>query len=148
MHTVESKSTSLLLGVLRENETIDADDDMGMGASPAKPKRKQAKQVKHTEQDAPPPTVPSKRKFRRFIKKGNYCKETVPAEASEELLLLFTKKHDLIAKAGKTAPGCQQLTRQICQTIALENPCNKMFNTAQMEGWPFKIDFTEIPDRV
>ncbi|KAJ7112629.1 hypothetical protein C8R44DRAFT_741707 [Mycena epipterygia] len=30
-------------------------------------------------------------------------------------------KRDLIANAGKTAPGCKQLTRQICQIIAREN---------------------------
>lgn len=57
-------------------------------------------------------------------------------------------KRDLIAKEGKNAPGCHPLTRQICQTIRLENQHNQMLDTAETQGWPMKINFSEIPERV
>ncbi|KAJ7814269.1 hypothetical protein B0H14DRAFT_3149474 [Mycena olivaceomarginata] len=77
-----------------------------------------------------------------------YCKDTLPKDPGNELISLFAKKQELVAKKGKNAPGAGDLTRQICHTIKLHNRRVECIRLAKLNGWPTHIHFDEFPDRI
>ncbi|KAJ7456341.1 hypothetical protein B0H11DRAFT_2321607 [Mycena galericulata] len=79
---------------------------------------------------------------------GNYCKDVVPADLPPSVLALFAQKPDLVDKDGPTAPGCAQLTKQICQAIKTEIMYSRHLTQAKDAGWPISIDFDELPPRI
>ncbi|KAJ7465387.1 hypothetical protein B0H11DRAFT_2197791 [Mycena galericulata] len=111
-------------------------------ASKSNPKRAQ-----HPSNSVPVPTLLS-RKDLPDICPASYCKHRIPENPSKELLSLFSKKRDLISQNGKSAPGCAELTRQICRMISSESYRHECFQIADAQGWPTEIDFSDVADRV
>ncbi|KAJ7688113.1 hypothetical protein B0H17DRAFT_1135768 [Mycena rosella] len=114
----------------------------------SRPDRKATQIKSFTPHRTPPPSNKSSADDLPSACPGPYCTQAVPAEPGPELIQLFKKKQELIAKEGKNAPGCFELTRQICRSIAVSNRRSNLLNIAEEKSWPLKLDFGEISDRV
>ncbi|KAJ7131575.1 hypothetical protein C8R43DRAFT_957070 [Mycena crocata] len=77
-----------------------------------------------------------------------YCKDGLPDGPTTTLILLFHDKQHLLETKGKNAPGSRTLTLKICAMIKEENLRRDCLDLAYAEGWPLKIDFSEIAERV
>ncbi|KAJ7852925.1 hypothetical protein B0H14DRAFT_3450525 [Mycena olivaceomarginata] len=77
---------------------------------------------------------------------SSYCKYTLPANPSDELLAFFARKQE-IRKSSK--PGsAYDLTRQICGVIKSDNRRYAYIQEAQLNGWAFDLDLDSLPTRV
>ncbi|KAJ7486182.1 hypothetical protein B0H11DRAFT_2412305 [Mycena galericulata] len=104
---------------------------------------------KKLSQDSDTPSLaPTTRIDILVICPGNYCKDVVPVDLPLSVLALFAQKRDLVNKDGPTAPGCAQLTKQICQAIKMESMYTRRLAEAKDAGWPISIDFDELPPRI
>ncbi|KAJ7449360.1 hypothetical protein B0H11DRAFT_2332341 [Mycena galericulata] len=111
---------------------------------PARPIKK-----KKLGKDSDPPSLaPTTRVDIPVICPGNYCKDVVPTDLPPSVLALFAQKRDSVHKDGPTAPGCAQLTKQICQAIKTEIVHSRHLTEAKEAGWPISIDFDDLPPRI
>lgn len=79
---------------------------------------------------------------------STYCKDIVPAKLPPAIMALFIEKHELIQKAGRTAPGCWELTVKICKALGVESERDRWLVKAKEAGWPLDIDFDDLPARI
>lgn len=79
---------------------------------------------------------------------GTYCKDAIPDYLPPHIFTLFARKHELVSTKGPTAPGCRELTQQICQSIKEYRRRLRSFTEAESAGWPLEIDFEELPARI
>ncbi|KAJ7187058.1 hypothetical protein C8R46DRAFT_1274095 [Mycena filopes] len=110
--------------------------------SPVNAKRKHT----NTAQDAESPV--KKRKTAPIVPElcpSAACDHEVPNPLPPPLLALFEKRRALTDPNGATAA---RLVQKICDTIALEHNRTLSLVKAQNSGWPLKINFDELPQRI
>ncbi|KAJ7901534.1 hypothetical protein B0H13DRAFT_1882872 [Mycena leptocephala] len=77
-----------------------------------------------------------------------HCSDSVPRPLPPALFSLFAQKHALVQKEGAKAPGCRQLTREICLAIEKELEPEHYRTKAREQGWPTKIKFDDLSARI
>ncbi|KAJ7444598.1 hypothetical protein B0H11DRAFT_2277020 [Mycena galericulata] len=131
-----------------DDEWLDASQKRKRPDTPQEDPSRPIKKKKLSQDSDTPSLAPATRIDIPVICPGNYCKDVVPADLPPSVLALFAQKRDLLNKDGPTAPGCAQLTKQICQAIKMESMYTRRLTQAKDAGWPISIDFDELPPQV
>ncbi|KAJ7907638.1 hypothetical protein B0H13DRAFT_2332135 [Mycena leptocephala] len=74
----------------------------------------------------------------------NHCKDSLPSQPSQALVLLFAEHRDLLTENGKNTASYREVTNRICKYIKHEN----LSALSHLRGWPTSVDFDFIPECV